>query len=122
MRHRISPLVCVEIIGSMVRVGKSRQDALAITHRHPTRFPPTGLHHVSGGDIARSLSLAGSNALDAGANIAKVQEWLGHATISTTRVYDHRKTRPEDSPVFSLTRAPGGTFRPRGPRRARSPA
>jgi hypothetical protein len=28
------------------------------------------------------------------------QEWLGHANIATTRIYDHRKTRPEDSPTF----------------------
>jgi integrase/recombinase XerD len=45
---------------------------------------------------------AATNALDAGTDIAKVQEWLGHANISTTRVYDHRKSRPEDSPVFKI--------------------
>jgi site-specific recombinase XerD len=46
---------------------------------------------------------AATNALDHDADIAKVQEWLGHANISTTRIYDHRKTRPEDSPTFKVT-------------------
>jgi site-specific recombinase XerD len=29
---------------------------------------------------------AATNALDNGADIAKVQEWMGHAHISTTRI------------------------------------
>jgi site-specific recombinase XerD len=45
---------------------------------------------------------AATNALDHQADIAKVQEWLGHANISTTRIYDHRGTRPEDSPTFKV--------------------
>ncbi len=45
---------------------------------------------------------AATNALDHQADIAKVQEWLGHANISTTRIYDHRRTRPEDSPTFAV--------------------
>ena len=45
---------------------------------------------------------AATNALDHLADIAKVQEWLGHANIATTRIYDHRKTRPEDSPTFKV--------------------
>jgi integrase/recombinase XerD len=44
---------------------------------------------------------AATNALDQ-TNIAKVQEWLGHANNSTTRIYDHRRTRPEDSPTFKV--------------------
>lgn len=45
---------------------------------------------------------AATNALDHDADIAKVQEWLGHANIATTRIYDHRRTRPEDSPTFKV--------------------
>jgi integrase/recombinase XerD len=45
---------------------------------------------------------AATNALDHQADIAKVQEWLGHSNISTTRIYDHRRTRPEDSPTFKV--------------------
>ncbi len=44
---------------------------------------------------------AATNALDHQAGIAKVQEWLGHANIATTRIY-HRRTRPEDSPTFKV--------------------
>lgn len=46
---------------------------------------------------------AATNALDHDADIAKVQEWLGHANISTTRLYDRRKNRPEDSPTFKVS-------------------
>ncbi len=45
---------------------------------------------------------AATNALDHQADIAKVQEWLGHVNIATTRIYDHRRTRPEDSPTFKV--------------------
>ncbi|WP_217426488.1 tyrosine-type recombinase/integrase [Candidatus Methylobacter favarea] len=44
----------------------------------------------------------GSRLFNHQADIAKVQEWLGHANIATTRIYDHRKTRPEDSPTFKV--------------------
>ena len=46
---------------------------------------------------------AATNALDHEADIAKVQEWLGHASIATTRLYDRRKTKPEDSPTFKVS-------------------
>ena len=46
---------------------------------------------------------AATNALEHEADIAKVQEWLGHANIATTRLYDRRKSRPEDSPTFKVS-------------------
>jgi integrase len=47
-------------------------------------------------------ALRATNALDRGANLGKVQEWLGHANASTTRLYDRRRCRPEDSPTFRV--------------------
>jgi integrase/recombinase XerD len=37
------------------------------------------------------------------ADIAKVQEWLRKANIATTRIYDRRKMKPEDSPTFKVS-------------------
>ena len=53
--------------------------------------------------LAHSLrATAATNALDQQADIAKVQERLEYANIATTRIYDQRKTRPEDSPTFKV--------------------
>ena len=53
-----------------------------------------------GPHVARAT--AATHALDQGADIAKVQEWLGHANIATTKIYDRRRTKPEDSPTFRM--------------------
>jgi len=45
---------------------------------------------------------AATNALDHDADISGVQEWLGHANIGTTRIYDRRKMRTENSPTFKV--------------------
>ena len=45
---------------------------------------------------------AATNALTHAADIAGVQKCLGHADISTTRMYDKRQSRPEDSPRFKV--------------------
>ena len=63
----------------------------------------TGISAQVNGLCVHSLrATAATNALDNKADIAKVQEWLGHANVSTTRLYDRRKTRPEDSPTLRV--------------------
>src|SRR6202035_4647294 len=63
----------------------------------------TGISAEVNGLCVHSLrGTAATNALSHEADIAKVQEWLGHANVSTTRLYDRRKTRPEDSPTFRV--------------------
>lgn len=63
----------------------------------------TGLNiEVNGLCVHAMRATAATNALSHEADISKVQEWLGHANVSTTRLYDRRKTRPEDSPTFRV--------------------
>jgi integrase/recombinase XerD len=63
----------------------------------------TGISAEVNGLCVPSLrATAATNALSHEADIAKVQEWLGHANISTTRLYDRRKSKPEDSPTFHV--------------------
>ena len=57
---------------------------------------------VAGLGVHGLRATAATNALDHEADIAKVQVWLGHANISTTRIYDRRQNRPEDSPTFRV--------------------
>ena len=58
--------------------------------------------NISGFCVHSLRATAASNSLEREADISKVQEWLGHANISTTRLYDKRKSRPEDSPTFKI--------------------
>jgi site-specific recombinase XerD len=63
----------------------------------------TGISAEAIGVCVHSMrATAATNALSNAADIAKVQEWLGHANISTTRLYDRRKSKPEDSPTFHV--------------------
>jgi site-specific recombinase XerD len=45
---------------------------------------------------------AATNALSHESDIARVQEFLGHSNIQTTRMYDRRHQRPENSPAFAI--------------------
>jgi len=96
-----------EVSGSLFRpLHRSRAEGVA------QAITPDGLYKIIRGYSsalgfrigAHALrATAATNALDHQADIAKVQEWLGHANIATTRIYDHRKTRPEDSPTFKVS-------------------
>ncbi|KPX92081.1 tyrosine-type recombinase/integrase [Pseudomonas meliae] len=57
---------------------------------------------VDGLGVHGLRATAATNALEHNADIAKVQMWLGHANISTTRLYDRRGQRPEDSPTYKV--------------------
>lgn len=63
----------------------------------------TGINAEVVGLCVHSLrATAATNALSNEADIAKVQDWLGHANVSTTRLYDRRDSKPEDSPTFHV--------------------
>lgn len=57
---------------------------------------------VAGLGVHGLRATAATNALEHEADIAKVQAWLGHSNISTTKIYDRRQFRPEDSPTFRV--------------------
>jgi site-specific recombinase XerD len=48
-------------------------------------------------------STAATNALENNADIAQVREWLGHASVATTQLYDKRGKEPEKSPTFKVS-------------------
>lgn len=58
--------------------------------------------NVDGLGVHGLRATAATNALEHDADIAKVQVWLGHANISTTRLYDRRDQRSEDSPTYKV--------------------
>ena len=63
----------------------------------------TGISAQVHGFCVHSLrATAATNALEHDADLAKVQQWLGHANIATTRLYDRRHLKAEDSPTFKV--------------------
>jgi integrase/recombinase XerD len=101
-----------ELHGPLFRPVKNNRTRTQVKPLHPAsvyhnivkRYAGNlGLSDVIPGLCVHSLrATAATNALAREADIAKVQEWLGHADISTTRMYDKRQSRPEDSPTFKV--------------------
>ena len=60
------------------------------------------LKDTHGFSVHSLRATSATNALNNGADIAEVQEWLGHSNVSTTRLYDKGRSRPEDSPTFRV--------------------
>jgi integrase/recombinase XerD len=97
--------------GALFRPVKNNTTGTLKKHLHPDSLyqivvayaEQVGLRkYVEGRWVHLARATAITNALEHGADIAKVQEWAGHANIATTRLYDRRKTKPEDSPTFRV--------------------
>lgn len=61
----------------------------------------------------------GSLAVDGGASLVQVQEWLGHADIKTTRRYLHAKARTSDADLLDAAFAVGAVAQVRSPSASR---
>ena len=100
-----------ELEGSLFRAVSNN------TRKHRKALSPTAVYQeivkrygqevgitvdVHGFCVHSLRATAATNALAHNADIAKVQEWLGHANVSTTRMYDKRRMRPEESPTFKV--------------------
>ena len=62
-----------------------------------------GLDAVVDGICVHSLrATAATNALQGNSDITSVQDWLGHADVSTTQLYDRREAAVADSPSYRV--------------------
>ena len=58
---------------------------------------------VAGFGLHSLRATGATNALDHGADLAAASEWQGHASVTTTRLYDRRVVRAENSPTFRVS-------------------
>jgi site-specific recombinase XerD len=101
-----------DLDGALFRPVKNNVTKTFAKHLHPDSVYQQIVRHYGGvvginadvhGFCVHALrATAATNALAHNADIAKVQEWLGHANIATTRLYDRRQSRPEESPTFKV--------------------
>ena len=74
----------------------------AVYQRIVLRYAKEAGIHFDGLSPHALRATAATTALEKGADLAKVQVWLGHANVSTTRLYDKRQSRPEESPTYKV--------------------
>jgi site-specific recombinase XerD len=101
-----------DLDGALFRPVKNNLSKTLDKHLHPDSVYQQIVKHygamvginadVHGFCVHALRATAATNALAHNADIAKVQEWLGHANIATTRLYDRRQSRPEESPTFKV--------------------
>ncbi len=98
-----------DLDGPLFRPFKNNRTGTLRKPMHPDSFYKIVLYYCRKANIyfpglcVHSLrATAATNALEHEADIAKVQTWLGHANISTTRLYDKRHDKPEESPTFQV--------------------
>jgi site-specific recombinase XerD len=101
-----------DLDGALLRLVKNNITKILAKHLHPDAVSQgivkrygaiVGINAAVYGLCMHALrATAATNALAHCADIAKVQELLGHATIATTRLYERRQSRPEESPTFKV--------------------
>src|SRR6266480_718923 len=101
-----------DLDGALFRPVKNNISKILAKHLHPDSVYQGIVRHygamvginadVHGFCVHALRATAATNALAHNADIAKVQEWLGHANIATTRLYDRGQSRPEESPTFKV--------------------
>lgn len=103
--HDLDGALFRPVVNNHTPEGLDRRLNPASVYRHVVEkyARQTGLSAEVHGLCVHSMrATAATNALSHDSDIARVQEWLGHANVSTTRLYDRRKNRPEDSPTFRI--------------------
>lgn len=80
-----------------------RHDPSALSRRYVKARDAAGLPPVKFHELRHTF---GTLALDGGASLVQVQEWMGHADISTTRRYLHNTNRGDDAALLSRAFAP----------------
>ena len=97
--------------GALFRPVRNNRTGTLVKPLHPDAVYRLVRHYALIADLPGAIdgisahamrATAATNALQHQADIAKVQEWLGHGHIGTTRLYDRRNSRPEDSPTFRV--------------------